>query len=219
MYTLLLFVHGGAGAVALAGAVGAIGSRLFGWPHRVHILSGNAFTVGMIGVALTGLVITWISPSLFLLSLAVFLLYLVIAGWRYAKSRKGLQSAGDKIFAIGFALIFVLMIIYGAWRGMGGNAMGWVMAVFGTIGLLQALADARGAFGEPVKGKTRIAAHLTRMLGGTIGVTTAFLLIQFQTNSVWVWLGPTALLTPLILVWSRRVRGGWLPKRVPILKP
>ena len=217
MYTLILFVHGGAGAVALAGAAGAIGSRLFGWPHRVHILAGNAFTLGMIGVALTGLVITYINPSLFLLSLAVFLLYLVIAGWRYAKARGGMQSAGDKVFAVGFAVIFAAMIAYGAWRGMDGNTMGWVMAVFGTIGLLQALADARGAFGQPVKGKTRIAAHLIRMLGGTIGVTTAFLLIQLQTNSVWVWLGPTALLTPLIVIWSRRVRGGWLPKRAPKL--
>lgn len=219
MYTLLLLVHGGAGAVALAGAAGATGSRLLGWPHRVHALAGNAFTLGMVGVALTGLGITWINPSLFLLSLAVFLLYLAVVGWRYAKARGGMQTTADKALAVGFSSVFAAMIAYGAWRASAGNGMGWVMAVFGTIGLLQSLADARGAFGRPVRGRARIAAHLTRMLGGTIGVTTAFLLIQFQTGSIWVWLGPTALLTPLIVLWSRRVKGGWLPGRAPELSP
>ena len=216
MYALLLLLHGLSGAVALAGAAGAIGSRLFGWAHKVHIWAGNAFTLGMLGVAGTGLVITTINPSLFLLSLAVFLLYLSVMGWRYAKSRKGLQSPLDKLLAVGFAIMFAAMIGYGLNHAMAGRSMGWVLVVFGGIGLLQSIGDIRGAFGAPVTGKLRIVAHLSRMLGGTIGVLTAFLLVQFQSNSLFLWLGPTLVLTPLIVFWSRKVRGGWMPPKAPV---
>ena len=215
MYALLLLAHALSGGLALAGAAGAIGSRLFGWAHRVHVVAGRLFTAGMLGVALTGLGITAVNPNLFLLAIAVFLLYLTVMGWRYAKARQGLGSALDKVLAVIFVALFVAMVGYGAWHVSAGRGMGWVLVVFGGIGLLQSGGDLRGVFGTPVTGRLRIVAHLSRMLGGTIGVITAFLLVQLQSNSIVVWLGPTALLTPLIFYWSARIRGGWLPKRAP----
>lgn len=218
MYELLLITHGGLGAVALFGAAIAIATRLFGWAHKWHIISGNAFTTGMLGVAITGFAITLINPSLFLLALAVFLLYLTLMGWRYAKARKGIGGAIDKTLALAFMAAFIAMIGYGVYILTSLKVpTGWVMVVFGVIGLLNAQFDLRTVFGQPVTGQRRIIAHLSRMLGGTIGAITAFLLVQMQTNSVWVWLAPTFILTPLIFIWSAKLRGGWFPKKAPIV--
>ena len=212
MYDILLLAHGAFGALALLGAAGSIVSRLLAWAHRRHVVFGNFFMVGMLGVALTGLAITLVNPSLFLLSLALFILYLVVMGWRYAKARQGMQSALDKILAFAFFGMFGWMTSYGALVVMAGDGIGWVLVVFGAIGMLQSIGDIMGAFGKPVTGKARIAAHLSRMMGGTIAVLTAFLLVQFQSNSLFFWLGPTLAITPLIFFWGRKVRGGWLPK-------
>jgi hypothetical protein len=58
---------------------------------------------------------------------------------------------------------------------------------------------------------TRIANHLIRMMGATIAVITAFLVVNVHFDPGWVvWLAPTVVLTPLIIVWSRRARQGRL---------
>ena len=117
-----------------------------------------------------------------------------------------------KALAIAFAIIFAVFTAYGGWSAVTGNSIGIVVAVFGTIGLLNAVADFRHTRGQTLAPKVRIAAHLSRMLGGTIAAVTAFLLIQLDTNSIIVWLAPTAVLTPLIVLWSAKVRGGWMPR-------
>ena len=216
MYAAILFAHALAGTVVLAGAAVAIATRLFGLPHRAHIWSGNAFTLGIAGIAATGLLIIVYTPSAFLVCLAVFLLYLSTMGWRHAEARGGIGGPLDTVLALVFLSGFLFMLAYGAWEAfLNGNQGGYVLLVFGTIGLLQAGADVRYVLGAAPTGTARIAAHLTRMLGGTIGALTAFLLIQFETSSLWVWLGPTAVLTPLLIFWSRKVKSDWLPRRAP----
>ena len=213
MYQALLIAHGIAGGLGMIGAVGAIGTRLMRSPHKWHVWSGRVFTLGMVGVGLTGLLITSKYPSLFLLGLAVFVLYLAGMGWLYARARGGLDRPWHRVLAFGFTATFSAMLGYGLWAWLGqGAAMGIVLAVFGGIGLLNAVGDLRTSMGRPLSPKERIAAHLSRMLGGTIAAVTAFLLVQMQTNSLLVWLGPTVVITPLIAYWSRKVRGGWLPR-------
>ena len=47
------------------------------------------------------------------------------------------------------------------------------------------------------------------MLAGTISALTAVLVVNFTFNPPFVlWLAPTALLTPLIVWWNRRLQGG-----------
>jgi hypothetical protein len=55
----------------------------------------------------------------------------------------------------------------------------------------------------------RIAAHLGRMLGGTIAAVTAFTVVNVRIEPAFVvWLAPTVVLTPVIAYWTARVRGG-----------
>lgn len=206
MYDGLILGHGFFGFVGLLAAVFAIFSRIIPAPHSVHVLSGQIFTIGMIGVGLTGLVIAVTKSSVFFLSLAFFVLYLAFVGWRYAKVRGGLNSTFDKGLSAINLSAFMAMIVVGGYMLSVGDGTGLLMAVFGTIGLLHAIIDIRGSFGAAITGRSRIAAHLSRMLGGTIAALTAFLLIQFESSSPIVWLAPAALLTPVMLFWKALVK-------------
>ena len=54
-------------------------------------------------------------------------------------------------------------------------------------------------------GKERIAKHLTNMLGGTIAVITAVLVVNPPFDPEWVWwVLPTALVTPVIIWWNKK---------------
>jgi len=218
IYPVILAAHAASGTVVLICAAVAIATRMVALPHLWHVWAGRGFTLGMVGIGATGLLITVFNPSPFLLSLALFLLYLAVMGWRHAKARSGIGGTGDRLLIIMFVAGFLAMLGYGAWVAFGlENGMGYVVLVFGVIGLLQSVADLRSVYGTAPTGPARIAAHLTRMLGGTIGALTAFLLIQFETGSIWVWLGPTAILTPLLVIWSRKVKSGWLPPKAPAI--
>ena len=206
MYDVMILGHGLFGFAGLLAALFAIFSRVIATPHSYHVLSGQLFTVGMLGVGLTGLVIAVAQSSVFFLSLAFFVLYLAFVGWRYAKVRGGLNTAFDKgLSAINLA-IFIIMAVVGGYMLSAGDGAGLLMAIFGTIGLLHAIIDIRGSFGTAITGRSRIAAHLSRMLGGTIAALTAFLLIQFESSSPIVWLAPAALLTPVMLLWKALVK-------------
>jgi hypothetical protein len=84
-----------------------------------------------------------------------------------------------------------------------------ILLAFGSIGLTMALADWRDWARGPINGKVRIARHLGRMLGGTIATITAAGVVNlgFLPDLV-VWLGPTALITPVIFWWTARVTRG-----------
>ena len=56
------------------------------------------------------------------------------------------------------------------------------------------------------KGKERTSRHLTNMMGGTIAVITAVLVVNHPSEPEWVWwVLPTALITPVIFWWNRKV--------------
>jgi hypothetical protein len=92
---------------------------------------------------------------------------------------------------------------------VGSGAQPVILLVFGSIGLTLALSDWRDWARGPVAGKARIARHLGRMLGGTIATITAAGVVNlgFLPDLV-VWLGPTALITPVIFWWTARVTRG-----------
>lgn len=208
MYDALLGLHGFSGFAGLFAAFVAIATRLIKTPHAVHIWSGRIFTAGMIGVGLTGFIIAFFERNAFLFSLAFFVLYLAGMGYRFAVDRSGITYGRLRFLSIAILVIFVVMAGAGAFMLYSGNSSGILMLVFGTIGLMHAIIDVRASFGASLTGRDRIAAHLARMLGGTIAALTAFLLIQFQTSSIFVWLGPAIVLTPVIFIWAMLLKKG-----------
>ncbi len=188
MYDTIVWTHAAFGFAGILGAILAVSSRLITSPHTIHIWSGRLFTLGMVGVGTTGLVIAWHEQSIFFLSLAFFVLYLAVMGYRYAVDRAGLEGSSYRAIYVILFMAFVVMAGAGGYLLTTGDGAGILMAVFGTIGILHTVIDVRAAFGSGLKGRYRIAAHISRMLGGTIAALTAFLLIQFQSGSPLVWL-------------------------------
>jgi len=207
MIQTILFLHILAGVSALAAAGVAVGSAKGG---RLHRRSGNAYTLAMVFVGLSALVLSVVHPNPFLFAVGVFSLYLVFTGWRAAIVRDGkprrLDHAGGTVMALaGLGML--------GWAGQGvlagSGAQPVILLAFGSIGLTMALADWRDWARGPIAGKARIARHLGRMLGATVATITAAGVVNlgFLPDLV-VWLGPTALIIPVIFWWTARVMRG-----------
>lgn len=215
MIDAILSLHILAGLVALATAGLALATAKGGaWHRRV----GLTYAAAMLTVSVTALALLTVRPGVFLFGIVVFSFYLVFTGWRAAGLRDGRPRAADHAAGAAMALTGVAMLSLGAAGlvapilnaapplGLGG-VQPPVLLVFGAIGLTLALADLRaGRAAEPVTGPERISRHLTRMLAGTIATITgaATVNLAFLPELV-AWLGPTVLLTPLVVWWNARV--------------
>jgi uncharacterized membrane protein len=207
MTQTILFLHILAGVTALAAAGVAIGSAKGG---RLHRRAGNAYALAMLVTGLGALLLAVMHPNPFLFAVGVFSLYLVFTGWRAAMVRDGRPRDLDHAGGAAMALAGIGMLVWRA-HGLlaGSGAQPVILLAFGSIGLTMALSDWRDWVRGPIAGKARIARHLSRMLGGTIATITAAGVVNlgFLPDLV-VWLGPTALITPVIFWWSARVTRG-----------
>jgi hypothetical protein len=204
MYKVLLSLHILAGNLALLSAAGAVVVQKGG---RAHAWIGRAFAVGMTVIFLTAVPMTVLRPNLFLFLVALFNFYLVSTGWLRATNRKGVPTRLEWGIAIGMVIAAVAMAGRGAMMLGTGHSMGVVLLVFALIGGALSLRDVAGLRQMRFRGPERIASHLTRMLGGTTGALTAFIVTNVRVEPAFVlWLLPSVVLTPLIVYWNRRVR-------------
>jgi len=207
MIQTILFLHILAGVAALAAAGIAVGSAKGG---KLHRRSGNIYTLAMAFVGISALVLALVHPNPFLFAVGVFSLYLVFTGWHAAMVRDGrprrLDHAGGAVMALS-GLAMLGWGVQGVLTDSGAQPV--ILLVFGAIGLTLALSDWRDWARGPITGKARIARHLSRMLCGAIATITAAGVVNlgFLPDLV-VWLGPTALITPVIFWWSARVTRG-----------
>lgn len=206
-----LFLHILAGVIALGAAGTALGSAK---GRALHRHAGRVYTLAMLITGATALMLAILSPNAFLFAVGIFSLYLVFTGWRAAADRSGRPARVDHASGAMMALAGAGMIGAGAYGLItGAGAQPIVLMAFGSLGLTMALSDWRDWRRGPVTGPARIARHLGRMLGGTIATITAAAVVNLgHLPELVVWLGPTALITPMIFWWTARVsRGARLP--------
>ena len=165
MYALLLTIHIAAGFTALTAAAVAV---LTPKGERAHVYAGRVFVLGMALVFLTALPMTLMKPNLFLLLVAIFSFYLALSGWLRARNRRGVPLAAEWIAAGAMVLAAFAMCVRGIVVLRAGDSMGTVLLVFGGIGGLLAARDLQSLRVHRYTGTTRIVAHLTRMMAGTI---------------------------------------------------
>lgn len=207
LYGFLLVVHIASGAVTLVSAAIAILARQLNWKHQLHKVSGSVFSGAMLLIFLTALPMSLLKFNLFLLLISVFSFYLMLSGWLYATDRQDTRSPVLLTVSSIMLAVSAAMIAFGMWSLVTGNQNGLVVLVFGSIGALLARADWRIARVGGAKGKKRITQHLTQMIGATIAAITAFLVNTVQLPGFWgvvLWLAPTALLVPVIVLQSRK---------------
>ncbi len=208
---VLLSIHIGAGTLALLTAAIAVFTPK---GEKWHILSGRVYAVAMAVVFLTAVPLALLGASIFLLLIAFFSFYLVFAGWRFARNRRGRPHTVDWAAA---AIMLTTGLGMGVYAGIlaGSGDSQWVtMTAFAGIALALGVADGLYHRLQRATGGRRISRHLTNMLAGTIATVTAVLVVNVDTNPVWIaWILPTVVITPLITWWNFRVARQYRPNR------
>ena len=157
-------------------------------------------------IFLTALPLSTITSNVFLFLITIFSFYLAFSGMRFAKNRKGVPTRIDLI-AVNFMLLsgvgmWILAIIF----FIDNNSQYITLIVFGFLALFLGYGDFQTFKNQTAIGKERIAKHLTNMMGGTIAVVTAVLVVNPPANPEWVWwILPTFLITPVIFWWNKKV--------------
>ena len=205
MMQVLLPIHILAGTIALIGAALAVSSEK---GKKLHILSGKTYFWSMVAIFLTAIPMSILNSDIFFL-IAIFSFYLAFAGMRFAKNRKGIATIGDWI-TVGLMLfsgvgMWTLATIY----FINDDSQYATLIVFGLLALALGSADFISYKNQTATGKERISRHLTNMMGGTIAVITAVLVVNVNIEPVWIWwVLPTALITPVISWWNVKVLRG-----------
>ena len=208
---VLLTIHIGSGSLALLTAAIAVFTPK---GQKWHITSGRVYAIAMTLVFLTAVPLALLGASIFLLLIAFFSFYLVFAGWRFARNRRGRPHAVDWAAA---AIMLTTGLGMGVYAGIlaGSGDSQWVtMTMFAGIALALGVADSLYHRLRRATDGRRVARHLTNMLAGTIATITAVLVVNLATNPPWVaWILPTVIITPLITWWNFRVARQYRPNR------
>ncbi len=203
MVEILFPIHIASGSIALFSAALAISTEK---GKKFHVLSGKSYFWGMVLIFLTAIPMSIINSNVFLFLIAIFSFYLAFSGMRFARNRSGVPTRADLI-AVNFMFLsgagmWILAIIF----FINNDSQFITLIVFGFLALSLGYGDFRTFKNETAKGKERIAKHLTNMMGGTIAVVTAVLVVNPPTDPEWVWwILPTFLITPLIFWWNNKV--------------
>ena len=203
MIQILLPIHILAGIIALTSAALSVSSEK---GKKLHVLSGRTYFWSMLAIFLTAIPMSIIGSNIFLFLIAIFSFYLAFSGMRFARNRKGVATTLDWIAVClmifsGFGMWILAVIFFS-----NNNSQYIVLLVFGFLAITLGYADFRSYKNNSATGKDRISRHLTNMMGGTIAVITAVLVVNppFEPEWVW-WVLPTVLITPIIFWWNFKV--------------
>ena len=203
MMQILLPIHILAGTIALLCAAMAVSSEK---GKKLHVLSGRTYFWCMAAIFLTSIPMSIITSNIFLFLIAIFSFYLAFAGLRFARNRKGIATTLDWIAAGLMIFSGISMWVLSAISFMNDNSQYITLIVFGFLAITLGYADFRVYKYKVATGKIRISRHLTNILGGTIAVITAVLVVNAPFEPEWVWwVLPTALITPVIFWWNNQI--------------
>ena len=203
MMQILLPIHILAGTIAFLCAALALTSEK---GKKLHVLSGRTYFWCMVAIFLTAIPMSIITSNIFLFLIAIFSFYLAFAGMRFARNRKGVATTLDWT-AVGLMILSGLgMWILSAIYFSNNNSQYIVLLVFGFLAIALGYADFRSYKNKTATGKKRLSRHLTNMMGGTIAVITAVLVVNVDLEPAWVWwVLPTLLITPVIFWWNVKI--------------
>ena len=127
-----------------------------------------------------------INENIFLFFVAIFSFYLAFSGMRFGRNRAGIATPLDRI-AVGLMVfsgegMWILSINY----FMNENSQYIVLPVFGFLAISLGYNNFRTYRNKTATGKERIEKHLTNMMGGTIAVVTAVLVVNPPSDPEWV---------------------------------
>ncbi len=182
---------------------------------RLHRLSGNAFTVGMLTLAMSGFWLAIFKSQISNVIAAVLTFYLIGSAWLAGRRRDGTGlldwtglflclACAAGVLTLGFRAVH-------SGSGTDNGAPAMMSFIFGGVLLLAAAGDIRVLANGGISGRPRIVRHLWRMCVGLFIATGSFFLGQPQVfpvalrGSIYL-IVPALLPLPLLIFWLIRVR-------------
>lgn len=200
---ILILIHASFGGLALSAGLISLISRKGSKTHRI---TGNVFHYSMLFVAVTAFIIAVLPQheSVFLIIIGIFSSYFVITGKRALKFKTSTENLKLDIFISWTMLVIgVIMIMY-PFLLMG--KINIILFVFGGISLLLSRRDLY-LYRNPEKLKQDwLKLHLSKMIGGYISASTAFVVVNQLIPSFYGWFVPGLIGGGLIFYWIRKVK-------------
>lgn len=194
-------LHIFAGAIAFVVAPIALASAKGGLVHRRW---GKIYFWAMAFVGASALVLAMARPTLFLALVSVFSFYLSFSGYRILVHKDGSGERLDWIVAVltlAACVFFVVVAIVNPRLIQNQQIPG---IVFGSLGILSA-GRSISTFLRPGGPKMMWwYRHMGGMVGSYIAAWSAFsvnILSRYAGAQWWVWLWPTILGVPSLLLW------------------
>jgi len=190
---------------------------------RAHKRWGMVYLWCMGGVAATALPMALYRPVLFLALVAIFSFHLAFSGYRVLRlkdlPRGGSAKPVDWVAAgISFSAGAALALL--AWlRPAMVQHMGIVAIVFGVIAMRGAAGHMWSFVHKPKEKMFWWYTHLENFIGSYIAAWTAFSVVTLPSlfgNHIWLWLWPTAVGVPAIVLTTAYYKRKFAPKpRMP----
>lgn len=207
-----IFVHVLAGCIAL---ITGLVSILLRNNVKRHKKAGIIYFYAMTVVFVTAAYVSVYKQNIFLLCVAFFTYYACLTAYRALKLKRlhldqkpGIIDWSIEVF---FGLMHVSFLAFALLLLKKGHTeVGIVSLVFGVFGLRGNYITIHRLCGKSKHKNYWLLAHIGGMLGSYIGAITAFFV---NNNARWIhlpeivaWLGPTALITPLIIFELRKYK-------------
>lgn len=181
---------------------------------KLHRQSGKIYLWSMSVIFTTSIILSIYRGNLFLFLIGIFSMYLVITGYRSLALKmlhRG-QKAGitDWVILVISGIAGVALCLFGAyiWANKSNN-FGLVPIVFGAVMLAGVRQDYNRFTIPPTEKNHWLLKHITGMMGGYIATITAFCVNNLHTNPTFIsWLLPTVIITPFIMITTRKFRKG-----------
>lgn len=203
LFNILLIIHVIGGSISLL-----LGSYILSTKKgdQRHKKLGKVFFYTMLTSALVSLAMSYLHANYFLFIIGVFTSYMLLTGKRYLAIKNiNDVTSFDWTLSIVMSIFGLLFIVFGIIQILRGNLFGLVFLVFGFIGLSFVLQDYTNFRGKSKIKNTWLTSHIQRMTGSYIAASTAFLVVNNTfLPPIIAWMLPTIILTPLIVVWSRK---------------
>lgn len=223
----LLTIHIACGVVGFVCAPVALATAKGGPTHRRW---GKIYFWAMAGVAATALTLSFLLPIWFLAMVAVFSFYAAFSGYRVL-FLKDLCKGGEAKFwdwaAAGITIASSLLLMamgvvkpllmhVGVIR-VAGHPVSIVSVVFGFIGVRLGWRSIQSFVKRPTSRMFWWFDHMQGMIASYIAAMTAFSAVNLGHwfgVAWWVWLWPTIVGVPAIVIWSRYYKKKFAPKGV-----
>ena len=179
-----------------------------------HKPVGRIYFYCMSTIFVTGVILSVCKGLLFLFFIAIFTYYSTIIAYRALRLKKlhnGQKPAKiDWIVEAIAGVTFVGLIIFAVYfYAKYKDISALIPLTFGIFGLRGVIKNTKRLLSKPTETLYWLKIHIGNMLGSYIGAITAFVVNQSEhlpLPPIALWLGPTAILVPIIVMELKKVK-------------